>query len=166
MTTGAHRYVLRLIGHDGRLIANRYTLTYQAIDKMAAVVIPQAEMNRVFTEYGGNTAAMLGPMSEALKARGYETLMVLPAQAAIVELAEVPANETTTFANAPTWGEIFDQARAAELESAKLLLEAADTLKRLTLFLRSTMAREEAAAMLPHVEQLGRRLAEHYVSKG
>ncbi|MFA4974607.1 MAG: hypothetical protein WC683_18535, partial [bacterium] len=140
-------------------------LTYQAIDKLAAVVIPQAEMNRVFTEYGGNTALMLGPMAEALKARGYETLMVLPAQAAIVELVEVPANEAT-LGNAPTWGEIFDQARAAELESAKLLLEAADTLKRLTLFLRSTMAREEAAAMLPHVEQLGRRLAEHYVSKG
>ena len=155
------RYVLRLLGHGDRLVSTRYHLSYQAIDRMAAVSIPQAEMRRLFLEYNGNTQALLAPMSEALLARGYDTLMVVPAQTQVVELLEVPSYE-----GSPTWEQVFDDASRLEVESAKLMLEVAHTLERLSVFLRSTLSREEAAAMSPHVEGLAARLAAAYGTKG
>ena len=157
------RYVIRLIGHDGKLVGQRYTLSYQAIDRLAAVSIPQAEMLRLFSEAGGNTAAILAPMSESLKARGYDTLMVVPAQTRIVELVEIVGGGT---GEAPRdYDRLFDDARQVEVESARLLAEATATLVRVASFLAAS--KEAGAAELrAEVSLAATRCAVNYVAKG
>jgi len=157
------RYLVRLIGHDGKLVGQRYTLSYQAIDKLAAVSIPQAEMLRLFGETGGNTVAVLAPMADSLKARGYDTLMVLPAQTRIVELVEVQNGGT---GEAPVdYAQAFDDARRIEVESAKLLAECTATLLRVAAFL-ATSKDGGAAELRAEVALAANRCAANYVSKG
>jgi hypothetical protein len=158
------RYVVRLIGHDGKLVGQRYTLSYQAIDRLAAVSIPQAEMLRLFSETGGNTAAILAPMSESLKARGYDTLMVVPAQTRIVELSETASGhpDDPQMIQQAAW---FDEARRVEGESAKLLVECTAMLLRVASFLAAS--REAGASELRvEVSLAANRAAVNYVTKG
>lgn len=153
------QYVFRVLGHQGQVISQRYLLSYQAIGNMAAVVIPQAEMLRLFGETGGNTQAVLAPMREALNARGYTTLMVLPAQAQIVELVPTPSG------GEPTMERLLDDAGKLQLESARLLAECAATLMEVRAYM-DRLKDPVATALKSKVELTAHRVATAYVSKG
>lgn len=157
------RYVVRLIGHGGQLVGHRYVLSYQAIDGIAAVSVPMAEMRRLLAETGGNTVAVLQPMEKALRAWGYDTLMVLPAQTQVVALHEVPAYAE---GDRPTWEQLFDEARRLEVESAKLLLAAQAVLERVATFLGSAQSSDEVQELRHAVDAVASAVAAAYVAKG
>lgn len=154
------RYVVRMIGHNGQLIGHRYVLTYQVVDRIAAVTVPQSEALRLFGETGGNTAAVLAPIAEALREKGYDTLMVLPAQSQLVELSEVG-----TGGPIAGYTELFDEARRLELESAKLLAECAATLIEVS-WLHKPSDGAQSAALAVRLRDLANRCAQAYVRKG
>lgn len=153
----SERYVLRLIGHQGKVIGHRYALTFQAIGRMAAVVVPQAEMLRLLGETGGNTSAILTPMKEALEARGYDTLMVVPAQTQVVELVR----EGEASLDEP----VHEEAARLQRESARLLVECAQVLMRVRGALEKC-SDPEAPAIRSQVDGLAHRVAIAYVSQG
>ena len=159
--SAAKRYVIRIIGHGGQLIGHRYVLSYQAIGSVAAVSIPQAEMRRLLAETNGNTVAVLQPMAAALKAKGYETLMVLPAQTGVVDLVEVGGCTGET-----NWEALFDNARQLEIESAKLMLAAAATLERVEAFLEQVQSVPGAQELRHEVDAVANAVASAYVMKG
>ena len=159
--TNARRFVLQVIGHAGELLSSRYLIQYQAIDKLAAVSIPQAEMLRIARETNGNTSAVLAPMQEALIKRGYDTLMVLPAQAAIVELKEIPPPGLGTTCV----DELFERAKSVELKSAKLLLESMRLLEHVAGALERYKD-PDAAMLRSRVDAVLREVAIDYVQKG
>lgn len=88
MDTG-RRYVFRLLGEQGRVVATRYHLTYQEIGRLAALVVPDAVMLRLVRETGGNLAGVLSPLEQALKGQGFTQFMVVPADVRAVELMPV-----------------------------------------------------------------------------
>jgi len=123
------RYVLRVIGHGGELVSQRYNLQYQAIGKLAALSVPQAELERLLQDAHGNVSAVLTPMSAALREKGYDTLMVIPAQSAVVELHELP--NSPPEAPTPTPEQLFERAKELEVRTARLLLQAREMLAEL-----------------------------------
>ena len=159
----ARRFVIRVLGYRGQLIGHRYVLSYQAIDRIAAVEVPQAEMLRLFGETAGNTVAVLAPMAEALKSKGYSTLMVLPAQTQVVELIEVAGGGS---GDAPgDYAALFDDAHRLEVESARLLAECTETLVRAVTFLRGSKE-PGSQQIVGQLTALAQRTAAAYVSKG
>lgn len=92
MATG-QRYVFKLLGDMGRVVATRYHLSYQEIGRLAALVIPDAVMLRMVRETNGNVAAVLGPIEGALRPHGYTHFMVVPADVRAVEMVPVGAVE-------------------------------------------------------------------------
>lgn len=156
-TTLAKRYVLRCLGHKGHLVSQRYTLQYQAIDKIVAVTVPQGEASRLFGETGGNTVSILAPMADALKAKGYETFMVVPSQTEVVELVEMGKE-------ALSWEDVFQQASEVEKRSGALLAESILTLMRMLEYLK---AKDPGAYGLnSEITNLIAKLSAEYVSKG
>jgi hypothetical protein len=102
-------------------------------------------------------------MADALKARGYDTLMVLPAQTQVVELVEVNGGGT---GDAPVdYEQLFDEAHALFIRTAQLLAECTETLTRVATFLQGSKE-PGAQPIQAAVVGLAARVAAAYVAKG
>lgn len=73
---------------NNKLVTCKRIVRFQAIGKIAAMAIPTAEMHRLWVECDGNLDKGLAPIREALRAEGFTSLFVLPAQTMLVKAIE------------------------------------------------------------------------------